>query len=117
MAKREREVRMMLSDEEYTHIKARADKLHMTVSAYIRSMVLNGQIVVKNYHPIDRHTKEIAEVRNSLNRLVFTIEATNNYLPREIQTIVNLMEEIFKGENELLKTIREDGCIENIIDY
>lgn len=117
MAKREREIRMMLSDKEYTRIKTRADQLHMTVSAYIRSMALNGQIVVKNYRPIDRHTKEIAEVRNSINRLVFTIEATNNYLPREILTIVKLMEDIFKGENELLKTIREDSCVENMIDY
>lgn len=117
MAKREREVRMMLSDKEYIRIKTRADQLHMTVSAYIRYIALNGQIVVQNFHAIDRHTAEIAEIRNALNRLVFTIEATNNYLPREIQAIVNLMEDIFKGENELLKTIREDSCVENMIDY
>lgn len=108
MAPRNKEVRIMFSQEEYDFIKIRADKLHMSVAAYIRGMAKDGKIIVKNYRAVERHTQAIAEIRNSINRLVFTIDATNNYLPREIETVVNLMNEIFASENELLKTIRLD---------
>lgn len=108
MPRREKEIRMMLSVDEYDRIKFKADQVHMRVAPYIRSAALNGSIVVKDYPAVDRHTREIAEIRNSINRLVFTIDATNNYLPREIESIVNMMNEIFRSENELLKTIRED---------
>ena len=108
MAARTKEVRLMFSQEEYDFLKNQADKLHMPVAAYVRGMAQNGHIVVKNYRAVERHSRAIAEIRNAINRLVFTIDATNNYLPREIETIVNLMNEIFASENELLKAIRLD---------
>ena len=108
MAPRSKEVRIMFSQEEHDFIKIRADKLHMSVAAYIRGMAKDGKIIEKNYRAVERHTRAIAEIHNSINRLVFTIDATNNYLPREIETVVNLMNEIFASENELLKTIRLD---------
>ena len=64
--------------------------------------------IIRNYdfNAVRNHTKEIGEIRNCINRLIYTIDATNNYLPKEIETIVNLMNEIFKSENCLLKEIR-----------
>lgn len=108
MAKREREIRMKVSEEEYQTINDWAEKLHMQVTPYMRMIALNPNITKVDYSAISAHTKEIAEIRNSINRLVFTIDASNNYLPKEIETIVKLMTEIFKTENELLKAIRND---------
>ena len=34
---------------------------------------------------------EAVQIRNSLNGLVSTVKATNNYLPIELQSTVNLM--------------------------
>ena len=70
----------MLSAKEFERIKLKADQAHM----------------------------QIAVIRNSINRLIFTIDATNNYLPREIESIVKMLNEIFRSENEPLKTVRED---------
>ena len=106
MAKREKEIRIMVSNDEYALIQLRAEKLSMQVSPYIRRVAQSPTIINYNYAEISSHTKEIAEIRNSINRLIFTIEATNNYLPREIVTIVNLMQEIFQSENRLLRQMR-----------
>lgn len=108
MAKREKLIQIRTTDEEYEIIAKNAEKSKKQVAAYIRSVALNPVIIQIDYKKIAEHTKEIAEVRNSVNRLIFTIEASNNYLPREIQSIVELMENIFKSENKLLQELRKE---------
>ena len=108
MARREKEIRIMVSSEEYEQIRFRAKGLGMQVAPYIRRVAQSPVIVNYNYNEICNHTKEIAEIRNSINRLIFTIEATNNYLPRDIVSIVNLMQEIFRSENRLLQQTRQN---------
>ena len=116
MARREKEIRIMVSNDEYALIQLRAKTLSMQVSPYIRRVAQSPTIINYNYAEISSHTKEIAEIRNSINRLIFTIEATNNYLPREIVTIVNLMQEIFQSENRLLRqTRRERNELEELL--
>ena len=97
---------MMVSNEEYEIIKQRAKEAGILVSPYIRKVAQNPNIIRFDFKVVADHTKELGEIRNSLNRLIITIDATNKYLPREIETIVNLMQEVFNTENELLKTIR-----------
>lgn len=108
MARREKEIRIMVSNEEYEQIQSKAKGLGMQVAPYIRRTAQNPTIIKYNYDEIRNHTKEIAEIRNSINRLIFTIDATNNYLPRDIVSIVNLMQEIFQSENRLLKQTRQN---------
>lgn len=107
MSKREKEIRIKLSEEEYETILKYAEKLSMQVAPYVRMVAQKPNIIKIDYSIISAHTKEIAEIRNSINRLVFTIDASNNYLPKEIESIVKLMTELFQSENKLLKTIRE----------
>ena len=105
--KRTNEIRIRVSEEEMKKIEANAKELKMPVSNFVRTVAKNPIIRPYDYRIISAHTKEIGEIRTCINRLIFTIEATNNYLPKEITTIVNLMKEIFNGENRLLKMIRE----------
>lgn len=106
MAKRAKEIRIMVSEAEHERISKNAAKLKMQTAPYIRAIAQSPTIVNYDYSVISNHTKEIAEIRNCINRLIFTIDATNNYLPRDIHTIVSLMQEIFKSENRLLKQTR-----------
>lgn len=115
-AKRPKEIRIMVSNEEYENIQRLAKKCSMPVSAYIRLVAENPIIIRYNYDTVREHTKRITEVRDAINRVAFTIEATNNYLPRDIETIVDLMTGLFESENQLLKSHRE--CREkNILAY
>lgn len=105
--KRAFEIRICVSEEEKQAIESNAKELKMQVVNYVRMVAKNPMIRLYNYQAVRDHTKEIGEIRTCLNRLIFTIEATNNYLPKEIETMVNLMYEIFEGENRLLKTLSE----------
>jgi len=105
--KKSHEVRFCVSDEEKKKIEANAAKMKMQVSAYVRMVAQNPVVRSYDYSIICAHTREIGEIRTCINRLIYTIELTNNYLPREIETILDLMKKIFEGENRLLKAIRK----------
>lgn len=107
MSKREREIRMKVSEGEYKLIQEHANEHGMQVAPYIRMVAMHPTIHVNYYENIAEHAKRVAEVRDALNRIAFTIEATNNYLPRQIETVVSLMQGLFESQNELLKSVRE----------
>ncbi len=107
MSKREKEIRIRVREDEYNIISNYAKKNKMQVAPYVRMIAQNPVINKIDYSIIANHTKEIAEIRNSINRLIFTIEVTNNYLPKDIQSIVEMVEAIFKSENKLLRELRK----------
>lgn len=108
MRKREREIRIRVTEKEYQNIKTNAEKTKMQVAPYIRMVAQNPTIIQYDYSIIENHTKEISRVRNEINKLIFTIEATNNYLPKQIDSIVEYMEEIFEIQNKLLRELRNE---------
>ena len=108
MRKREKMFLIRVTEKEYETIVNNATKNNLQVAPYIRMVAQNPIIKEDNYDIILQHTKQIAEIRNSINRLIFTIEATNNYLPQEIDDIVEMITLIFETENKLLKDLRKD---------
>lgn len=114
--KRNKVIHLRLSESEYECIRKHAQALNMQVNPYIRMVAENPVIRHYNYKAISDHTEEIGKIRQSINRLLYTIDATNNYLPQEIGSIVNMMHHIFESENKLLKTInkqQEKDTVEN----
>lgn len=107
MRKREKIIQIRVTENEYLKISNNAKSLDMQVAPYIRQVSQTPVINQIDYKVVAAHTKEIAEIRNSINRLIFSIEASNNYLPREIESIVEMMEQIFETENKLLQTLRK----------
>ena len=103
MANRTKEIRIMVSEEEYERIFRNAKKLDIQTAPYIRAVAQSPTIVYCDYRIISEHTKKIGKIRTCINRLIFTIDSTNNYLPKEIYTIVALIQVISKSENRLLK--------------
>lgn len=80
-------------------ILQRASALKMQVAPYLRYVASNPVIKHYNYEVVADQTRTIGNIRTSINQLIFTIEATNNYLLRKIETIVSLMPEIFRTKN------------------
>ena len=105
--KRSVEIRFAVTEAENELIIANARRLGMQRNIYIKCAAKHPVIHQHNYEVIDNHTRELAEIRKTIYRLVFTIEATNNYVPREIETVVNAMNFVMQTENELLKAMRE----------
>ena len=108
MRKREIRIRIRVTEGEHDSILSQAKACDMQVSPYVR-MVAQRPIVYKfNYDVIAEHTRKVARIREAINRLVFTIDASGNYLSRDIDSIVMYIKEILESENQLLETIRKE---------
>ena len=105
MAKREREIQIRVTEEEYETILQKAKENQMQVGPYIRRVAKNPVIEQVDYGFIEQHTREIGNVRTTINQLIWTIEFSNNYLPKEIDTIVKMMGHIFEAENQIILDI------------
>jgi DNA primase catalytic subunit len=104
---RTHEIRVKVTEEEYENIKLNADILDMPIATYIRMVAQNPTIIHFNYDAIERHTEQVGKIVNSVNQLIFTIEVNNDYQPKEIDGIMDSVNEIMKTENELLRTVRK----------
>ena len=103
---RQHEIRIKVNKEEYDNIRLNADILGMQVAPYIRRVAQSPTIINFNYSAVSRHTRQIGQIVNSINRLIFTIDLNNDYLPKEIDGIVDYIEKIWETENELLEEVR-----------
>lgn len=72
-----------------------------------RRVAINPSITIFDYSIIERNTREISAIRTTLNRYIFTIEYTNNYLPKEAESMVQYMKKIFEVQNALLEKLRK----------
>lgn len=104
---RHHEIRIKVNKDEYRNIKLNADILGMKVAPYIRKVAQTPTIINYDYAAIREHTRQVAKIINSINLLIFTIEANNDYQPKEIDGIVEYVQEIMETENKLLATVRK----------
>ena len=100
-------ISVRVTDAEYKNIKANADILGMQVAPYIRMVAQNPTIIYFDYSAVERHTRQIGQIVNSVNKLIFTIDLNNDYQPKEIESIRDYIKEIWKTENKLLRTVRK----------
>lgn len=89
--KRTKEIRICVTEEEYETIRKCAQEANIQLSPYIRTVAMNPIIRNYDFGAVQNHTQAIGEIRNCINRVIYTIAATNNYLPKEIEYIVSLM--------------------------
>lgn len=94
-----------LPEEEMEQIRLNARAMDKTVSAYVREISRNICVLKCDYEAILRHTHEITSLRNAINQLVYTIIKTGEYVPADLEFILNKMNEISKSEKEFLSVM------------
>ena len=100
-------LRVRVSKAEREIIENNAKKLNKEVAPYIRMVAQNPNIIQFDYSVIEEHTKQVGQVVNSINQLIFTIEVNNDYQPKEIWGIRDYVTEILETEKKLLRTVRK----------
>lgn len=101
---------LYISQSEAEEIQQRADKAEVSFSKYIVDCATHGDSlidkkIVIQYEDLDSHTREIAELRKSINMILNIVFATKEVYEADIKTILSLMERIEKLEIELTETI------------
>lgn len=105
--RREKDLRARVTQEERKRVEENAKKLNMKVADYIRKVAQNPNIINFNYSAIERHTQQIGRIEDSINLLIYTIYLNNDYLPKEIEGILNYIKEVWETENKLLEEVRK----------
>lgn len=111
--KRDITIRWRVSDDEHESIRARAREENMSVGAYCRMVAMNPNIIQLDYSSIAEHTKHIKAINNSLIRIIFTIDVQKNYHQKDIDAVVNLMQEAYRSEVELFQKMRKRKTTNN----
>ena len=91
-----------LPEKEMEQIQMNARAANRTVSAFVREIALNFCVLNCDYDSISKHAHEITSLRNAINQLVYTIKKTGEYVPADLEYILNKMNEISKSEKEFL---------------
>lgn len=114
--KRDIMIQWRVSDDEHETIRARAHEENMSVAACVREAALkcNVQCQRQEYENVKEHTKQLAKIRKEINRIVFTIYAQGNYHPKDIDAVVNLMQEAYQSEIELYEKMCENQSIKDV---
>ena len=107
MSRRTKEIRIRVNPTEEKNIKQNAERLNMQVAPYIRMVAQNPTIIQNDYSAIREHTKQLGQIVNSVNRLIFTIELNNEYQPKQIEGIRDYVAWIWDTEKKLLDTVRK----------
>ena len=108
MTKKNTQLLIRLSEDELNKIQDNAKAMDKTVSAYVRYIAKDFCILNCNYESIVEHTHEITALRNAINQLVYTIKKTGEYVPADLEYILERMKEISKSENEFLNLMIND---------
>ncbi len=94
--------------EEYETIAELAKQSKRSVSAYCREMSLNKHILDFGYDSIREHTKEISELRQTINNIVYAVMNSGECYQVDIDNILGLVNEIYESEHKFLVMMSKD---------
>lgn len=100
-------IRFRVSEEEYEIIRKRAQAQNLSISAYVKKAARESKILYRNFPEIAEHSRYVADIRDHINNISFTIEVMNNYQDRDIAAVVNYMKALADSEKKLLETLKD----------
>ncbi len=102
------QLNIRLTESQMDKIRCNARACDMTVSAFVMEVAQNFIVLNCDYDQISGHSKEISSLRNVINRLVYTVVKTREYVPADLEYILNKMNEIAKSEGEFLELMLDE---------
>ena len=106
--KKTHQLLIRVSEKDMEQIQQNARVTDKTVAAFVREVATDFCVLKVDYESIINHTKEISALRNAVNQLVYTIKKTGDYVPADLEYILEKINEISKSENEFLNMMLED---------
>lgn len=82
---------VVVSPEEYLHIKAKADAEYMSLSKYCRLIAVNGTITRIEF---TEYTDELRSIKRVLKEVALGIYQTGKYFPADIENFEKMLDKI-----------------------
>lgn len=102
------QVNFRVTPDEYTLIKANAESLKRTLTAYLREVAINKMVIDYNYRALLKHAETINRIRSDLNYLIHMLNRTGKIYPADINRLIDLLEELTDTERKLLQDTQKE---------
>lgn len=96
MLKRQKQLTVRFTDEEYAALKGKADIAGMKMEPFVRQLVEGYTIKPRPPDSYVRLSQQVAAVGNNLNQLAHIANATGKVSDHSLQQAQQLMEEIWE---------------------
>lgn len=96
MLKRQKQLTVRFTDEEYAALKGKADIAGMKMEPFVRQLVEGYTIKPRPPDSYVRLSQQVAAVGNNLNQLAHIANATGKVSDHSLQQAQRLMEEIWE---------------------
>lgn len=96
MLKRQKQLTVRFTDEEYAALKGKADIAGMKMEPFVRQLVEGCTIKPRPPDSYVRLSQQVAAVGNNLNQLAHIANATGKVSDHSLQQAQRLMEEIWE---------------------
>ena len=96
MLKRQKQLTVRFTDEEYAALKGKADIAGMKMEPFVRQLVEGYTIKPRPPDSYVRLSQQVATIGNNLNQLAHIANATGKVSDHSLQQAQQLMEEIWK---------------------
>lgn len=102
------QINFKVTQQEYEQIHKFAQENKKSVAAYCREMALNKSIILFDYQSIREHTKEISELRSTINNIVDAVMNSGEFYQIDMDNIFALIEKINESESKFLIQMSKD---------
>lgn len=96
MLKRQKQLTVRFTDEEYAALKGKADIAGMKMEPFVRQLVEGCTIKPRPPDSYVKLSQQVAAIGNNLNQLAHIANATGKVSDHSLQQAQRLMEEIWK---------------------
>lgn len=96
MLKRQKQLTVRFTDEEYAALKGKADIAGMKMEPFVRQLVEGCTIKPRPPDSYIRLSQQVAAIGNNLNQLAHIANATGKVSDHSLQQAQRLMEEIWE---------------------
>lgn len=103
-----RQINIKVSDEEYDLINANAALLDKTITAYVKELALNQNIINYDFETLQKHTEEISNIKQVLNQIVITMIQNGDIYSGDLNTILSVIQELTDSEKEIKSQLRKE---------
>ncbi len=109
MANRARKYRFnfYLTEDEYDLLKRKKELSNLpSMSAYIRSMIINGITFEVDYSELHRYNYLLSNLTNNLNQIAHQANASGNASNRDLEESKRIMEEVWRLQKSMLSDLQ-----------
>lgn len=94
-------ISLRFRSDELEQVRKNARALGMTTSAFIRCTACDLLVYRYQHQVVSDHTHQLTALRNAINQLIYSICKTGEYVPSDLEYILDKMDEISVSENKL----------------